>query len=49
MEQLADDPPAPIDFEQLEVIGKIMLVITIHRHFDGCGTADHGMAVIVQV
>lgn len=41
MKQLADDPPAPIDFEQLEIIGKIMLVIAIHRHLDRCGIANH--------
>src|SRR4051794_12870851 len=41
MEQLADDPPAPIDLEQLEEIRKVVLVIAIHRHLHRCGIADH--------
>src|SRR5690242_18101699 len=41
MEQLADDPPAPIDLEELEVIRKVVLVIAIHRHLDRGGIASH--------
>src|SRR5258706_10144954 len=41
MEQLADDPPTPIDLEQLKVIRKVMFVIAIHRHFQGGGIASH--------